>query len=88
MQGKAAFKDSVGGGGAWNHALLRSMKLTLCTSFPSLLPPLLLRLRQVIALINLLGRFSHSLATHHRLSQLLAEQRGVALSISRSTPVV
>lgn len=43
---------------------------------------------EVIALINLLGRFSHSVETYHRLTAELQRQEGVAPSIVEKAAVV
>lgn len=49
---------------------------------------LVLERNEVIALINLLGRFSHSLETYHRLTARLQRQEGVAPSIGDKASVV
>jgi hypothetical protein len=43
---------------------------------------------EVIALVNLLGRFSHSLETYHRLTAELQRQEGVERSIADRAAVV
>jgi ERO1-like protein alpha len=49
---------------------------------------LVLERNEVIALVNLLGRFSHSLDTYHRLTAELQRQEGVARSIADKAAVV
>lgn len=49
---------------------------------------LVLERNEVIALINLLGRFSHSLETYHRLTAQLQRQEGVVPSITDKAAVV
>jgi len=49
---------------------------------------LVLERNEVIALINLLGRFSHSLETYHVLTAQLQQQQGVAPSIAGKAAVV
>jgi hypothetical protein len=43
---------------------------------------------EVIALVNLLGRFSHSLETYHRLSAELQKQQGLEPSMQGEAAVV
>jgi hypothetical protein len=43
---------------------------------------------EVIALVNLLGRFSHSVETYHRLTQELQREQGIAPSLVEETGVV
>lgn len=49
---------------------------------------LVLERNEVIALINLLGRFSHSLETYHILTAELQQQQGVTPSIADKAAVV
>jgi ERO1-like protein alpha len=49
---------------------------------------LVLERNEVIALVNLLGRFSHSLETYHRLTARLQRQQGVEPSITDKAAVV
>lgn len=43
---------------------------------------------EVIALVNLLGRFSHSVETYHRLMGQLEAQEGLAPAIGEASAVV
>jgi ERO1-like protein alpha len=43
---------------------------------------------EVIALINLLGRFSHSLETYHKLTQELQREQGIAPSLEQETGII
>lgn len=49
---------------------------------------LVLERNEVIALVNLLGRFSHSLETYHRLMALLQRQEGVQPNVAEKAAVV
>lgn len=43
---------------------------------------------EVIALVNLLGRFSHSVETYHRLTQELQREQGIQPSLVEETGVI